>query len=283
LTHPTNLPFEDFGGAGAALHFAHANGYPPLAYRPLLERLSAHYKILSMRMRPLWPASDPSSISDWQFLADDLAHFLDQHNLTNIIGAGHSMGATTTLRLALRQPERFKALILIDPVIFSPAVIRAWNLIYLLGLADRVHPLVKGTLRRRTCFENRTSMFENYRTKKVFSRMDDSNLHAYVEALACPDPDGQIRLCYPAEWEARIYLTGVRADMEIWRGLSALRLPVLFIRGSESDTFLESTVRRLQKQIPDAQFVTIPDSTHLVALEKPGQVFTEIIEFLSQG
>ena len=124
-------------------------------------------------------------------------------------------------------------------------------------------------------------MFDNYRTKKVFSRLDDNSLNAYVDALACPDSDGQVRLCYPAEWEARIYVTGVRADMEIWRGLSKLRAPILFIRGSESDTFLESTARKLKKQLPTAQFVTIPDSTHLVALEKPDQVFTEIIEFLS--
>ncbi len=236
-----------------------------------------------MRMRPLWPASNPTLFSDWRLLADDLAHFLNQQQLTQIIGAGHSMGATTTLRLALRQPEHFKGLVLIDPVLFPPAVIRAWSLIFTLGLAHRLHPLVKGSLRRRTCFENKMSMFENYRTKKVFSRMDDDSLHAYVDALACPDADGQIRLCYPAEWEARIYVTGVRADMEIWRGLSKLRSPVLIIRGSESDTFLESTARKLKKQLPTAKFVSIPDSTHLVALEKPDQVFTEIIGFLSQA
>ncbi len=60
-----------------------------------------------------------------------------------MIGIGHSMGATTTLRLALRQPERFQLLVLIDPVMFPPLTGIAWNIIFRLGLAYQLHPLVK--------------------------------------------------------------------------------------------------------------------------------------------
>jgi len=126
-------------------------------------------------------------------------------------------------------------------------------------------------------------MYVNYRTKKVFSRLSDEQLQAYVDSLACPDADGQIRLCYPADWEARIYVTGIRADLEIWRAIPNLKPPVLFIQGSETDTFLSSTVRMLQKRLPSAQFATIMDSTHLVPLEKTDQVFERTIQFLSQG
>jgi pimeloyl-ACP methyl ester carboxylesterase len=236
-----------------------------------------------MRMRPLWPATNPAAFSDWRVLADDLERFLDQQGLQQIIGVGHSVGATTTLRLALRQPERFQALVLIDPVIFPPAVILAWNVVFRLGLAYRLHPLVKSAMRRRTCFENQSAMFANYRKKAVFSRMSDKSLRAYVDALACPDQDGQIQLCYPADWEARIYVTGIRADLELWRQLAGLVPPVLFIRGSETDTFLAKTARMIQKRLKTARISTIPDSTHLVALEKPDQVFNETIQFLSEG
>ena len=56
------IPFTDYGGDGRILHFAHANGYPPEAYKPLLEKLSNKYHLLAMRMRPLWHNSDPEIV-----------------------------------------------------------------------------------------------------------------------------------------------------------------------------------------------------------------------------
>jgi len=283
LSAPICIPSEDFGGAGATLHLAHANGYPPAAYQPLIERLKERYHVVAMQMRPMWPASDPYAISDWRPLADDMAVFLNQRGLKQVIGVGHSLGATTTLRLALREPERFRALILIEPILFPPSMIFAWRLAFRLGLAYRLHPLIRSALRRRTCFENASEMFENYRKKAVFSRLDDASLQAYTDALACTDTQGKIRLCYPAEWEARIYATGIRADLELWKGLAGLVPPVLFLRGSESDTFLANTASRIQSRLKTALIKTIPDSTHLVALEKPDQVYQETIQFLPKG
>jgi pimeloyl-ACP methyl ester carboxylesterase len=283
LTGQTRLPFENFGGSGAPLHFAHANGYPPAAYRPLLQRLGEQYHVVAMRMRPLWPSANPAVFSDWRELADDLALFLDQQGLEQVIGVGHSMGATTTLRLALRQPERFRSLVLIDPVIFPPFISIAWDLVFRLGLAYRFHPLVKGALRRRSCFENRSVMFANYRKKEVFRRMSDESLQAYVDSLACTDTQGEIQLCYPADWEARIYATGIRADLEIWRQLPGLVPPVLFLRGSDTDTFQANTARLVEKRLKTARITSIPDTTHLVALERPDQVYQSIVQFLSEG
>lgn len=280
---PPAIPYHDFGGSGTPLHFSHANGYPPQAYRPLLERLAAQHHIYALRMRPLWPGADPFAIRDWRPLADDLAAFLDQRGLSRAIGVGHSVGAVTTLRLALRQPERFSALVLIDPVLFLPRMIYTYDLLYRLGLSYRLHPLVKSAQRRRSSFESRAAMFANYRKKGIFRRMDDQALEAYVDSLACEQPGGSVELCYPAEWEARIYVTGVRADMELWRGLPGLRPPLLVIRGAETDTFLEPTARRLQQRLPSARLVTIPGASHLVPLEFPAETAAAIEAFLADA
>jgi len=96
--------FIDFDGSGQALHFLHANGYPPECYRPLLTGLSAHYHVFAMHQRPLWSDSQPGSINDWHPLTDDLLRFLDEQNPGPLIGVGHSVGGIVTLRAALRQP-----------------------------------------------------------------------------------------------------------------------------------------------------------------------------------
>lgn len=289
---PNALPYEDYGGDGPLLHFAHANGYPPRSYRELLEELASCYHVVAMRSRPLWPGAKPQAISDWRPLADDLGVFLDQLDASRAlpssrhaplpshpIGWGHSMGAMATLRLALRQPERFRALVLIDPVLYPPAMVIFWDLIYRLGLGYRLHPLVKGALKRRNSFESLTEMFSNYRSKPVFSRMSDTALQNYVDALGCPRPDGGVELCYPAEWEARIYVTGLRADLEIWQALPQLKPPLLIIRGAETGTFWERTGRLVNRKLPTARVHTIPDSTHLIALERPQEVLAAAREY----
>ena len=71
-----------------------------------------------MSLRPLWKGSNPAEIKDWNPLSDDLLEFLDERKAGRIIGTGHSIGASVTLRAALSQPDRFQALVLIEPVIF---------------------------------------------------------------------------------------------------------------------------------------------------------------------
>jgi pimeloyl-ACP methyl ester carboxylesterase len=272
MTVPVVLPYDDFGGEGPPAHFAHANGYPPRSYRNLLQGLATDYHVVAMHMRPLWPETRPEDISDWRPLADDLARFFDQQNLSRVFGWGHSMGATTTLRLALRQPERFSSLVLIDPVIFPPLITRLWDLIYRLGLGYRLHPLVRSALKRRSQFDSHTAMYATYRQKAVFQRMGDAALEDYVKALGRPRPDGVVDLYYPPSWEARVYATGVRADIELWHELPKLKVPLLIIRGAKTSTFWKSTGRHIQRCLPTIQIHTVPEATHLVALERPEEI-----------
>ena len=276
------IPFDDFEGEGELLHFAHANGYPPRAYLSLLSKLACRYSAVAMRMRPLWSNANPEDFLDWAPLSDDLAAFLDQISSNSVIGVGHSMGAIATLRLAIKQPDRFSKLILIDPVLFPPWMIRSWNLLTRIGLLDNIHPLISRTKRRREYFSSEQSMFDNYREKNVFRYINDTNLLAYVRSAAKPTSDGEITLAYPKRWEVKIYQTGLLRDMDIWRNLSNLKPDVLLIRGAETDTFWTSTARRFKNRKGNTQIISVPGSTHLIPLEKPGLVSDAIINFLTQ-
>jgi pimeloyl-ACP methyl ester carboxylesterase len=234
-----------------------------------------------MHQRPLWPDSRPEEIADWTPLTDDFLHFLDEHPTGASIGIGHSIGGIVTLRAALHQPERFRALVLIDPVLFPPYVIRSWKVICALGLGYQLHPLIRAARDRRRQFDDLERLFKGYRRKPIFRYMDDPALRAYVEGIACPGEHGY-KLCYSATWEMRIYVTSVWRDMDIWRGLPGLNIPLLIIRGAETDTFWASTGCRVLKKIPAAWVVTIPKATHLVPLERPAEVYQAIQEFLEE-
>ena len=267
----------DFGGTGAPLHFLHANGYPPDCYKPLFELLKTEYHVFGMPLRPLWDEAKIDDIKDWQPFSDDLRFFLSSQPAP-VIGVGHSIGAIVTLRAALRDPGKFKALVLIDPVLFVPSFLFSWRIVRALGLGDKFHPLILGAQKRRRTFDDLETVFRGYRNRNIFRYMSDENLRIYIEGITRKTSDGY-ELIYSPEWEAHIYRTGLR-DFDLWRDLPKLEVPTLFIRGAESDTFLAAAARLVKQKQPKVRVEALDKSTHLLPLERPKEVFEIMQSFL---
>lgn len=272
------LPFIDFGGSGPLIHFANANGYPAQTYTPLIETLTPHYRVLAMVNRAQWPQAQAADLKSWAPFVDDLLQFLAEQSHDPIIGLGHSLGGVVTLAAALRQPDRFRAVVLIDPVLFRQRMLTGISLARKLGLLKKFHPLIPGALKRRRVFASAEEMFDRYRQAVVFKRIDDRGLRAYVAALAKPRPDGQVELAISPEWEARIYETG---PLDLWAQLKDLKPPVLIIRGLETDTLSLEVMAQVKRLLPQAVIHAVAETGHLVPLEKPVEVGKLILDFLN--
>lgn len=273
-----NTPHFDLNNIGTPLHFLHANGYPPGCYKPLFELLHTQYYVFGMLLRPLWESSHLSEIQNWKPFSEDLLQFLETRP-GPVIGVGHSIGAVVTLRAALRAPDKFRALVLIDPVLFVPSFMLKWQVVRMLGLGDRLHPLISGAKKRRRTFDDLETVFRSYRTRPVFRYMSDENLRIFIEGMTQKTGNSTYNLIYSPEWEAQIYRTGMH-DFDIWRALPNLSVPTLFIRGAETDTFLESAARFVKRKQPKARVETLERSTHLLPLERPQEVFDIMQSFL---
>ncbi len=267
----------DFGGTGTPLHFLHANGYPPDCYKPLFELLKTEYHVFGMPLRPLWDEAKIDDIKDWQPFSDDLRFFLSSQPAP-VIGVGHSIGAIVTLRAALRDPGKFKALVLIDPVLFVPSFLFSWRIVRALGLGDKFHPLILGAQKRRRTFDDLETVFRGYRNRNIFRYMSDENLRIYIAGITRKTSDGY-ELIYSPEWEAHIYRTGLR-DFDLWRDLPKLEVPTLFIRGAETDTFLAAAAKLVKQRQPKVRVEALDKSTHLLPLERPQAVFEIMQSFL---
>lgn len=274
------IPSFDIVGDGTRLHFLHANGYPPDCYKPLCELLKSHFHIFGMKLRPLWPDAKPEELNEWHPLSDDLLQFL--HEQEPVIGVGHSVGGIVTLRAALREPNRFRGIVLVDPVLFPPRRIIAWNIASVLGLGHKAHPLISGALKRRREFDDLETIFRSYRRRPIFRNFSDENLRAYVEGIVRLREDGKYELVYSPEWEARIYYTGIWRDMDLWRKLQELKVPTMIIRGAESDTFWAQAAERVRRINPQIKIEAVPNAGHLVPLERPQEVARLILDFVTQ-
>jgi len=269
----------DLGGTGQPLHFLYANGYPPECYKPLFELLKTEYHVFGMHLRPLWGDAKMEELQSWHPLSDDLLRFLSDLGSDPVIGVGHSIGATTTLRAALRDPGKFRALVLIEPVLFTPGFMMFWQMIRTLGLVDRLHPLVPIAKKRRRKFDDLDTVFNGYRKRDIFRYMSDESLRAYIEGMTRKTENGY-ELAYSADWEVHIYRTSMQ-DFDIWRGLPQLQVPTLVFRGAETDTLWESAAKLLKQKQPKVKVETLQKSTHLLPLEYPKEVFDITQSFLS--
>lgn len=268
------IPYVDFGGSGPMLHFAHANGFPPGTYRRLLTQLTTHYHVIAMCLRPLWPNSDPQEFDSWKVIGDDICHFLQQQEAEPIIAVGHSLGAVATMKAAVRFPEKFRSVVLIEPVFMPPDILKV---ISEHPAGTKLMPLYQKTVKRRNIWPDRPSVFAHFRSKSIFQRWSDEALWDYVNHGFHQTADGQIALTYRREWEAQIY---AHFPLSIWQEVPQISLPTLAIRGKDSDTLFPRAWQLWQELQPQAEFVEIPDAGHMVPVEKPDIVADNIKNFL---
>ena len=279
---------------GQPLIFLHANGYPPEAYRSFLMPFLGAYQVEAIYQRPFWPGSDPVSCRDWIIFRDDYLGYLESRfgpipsidsslAFRGIIGMGHSLGAMTTLMAAIREPAYFSCLVVIEPVLFSRLRGSILSLLSPLGLIPRLLPLIGQTLNRKRSFPSRESMFENYRAKSIFERFSDQVLVDYVQGLGEDTGDGNVALRYSPDWEARIYETAGVADRFVWKNLDRIDLPVLVIRGAESETLQAPILDQMVKELPGGTAFTMEGAGHLVPLESPRETAEVILEFIQSS
>ena len=110
--------------------------------------------------------------------------------------------------------------------------------------------------------------------------MSEENLRYYIEGITRKREQGY-ELVYSPEWESHIYYTGL-LDFDIWRDLPKLQVPTLFLRGAETDTFLQKAANLVKRKQPKARMETLEKSTHLLPLERPNEVFHIMQSFLTE-
>ena len=272
------IPFVDLGGDGPDLVFSHANGFPVEAYRKLLAAWTPDFHVLGMNARPLWPGSRPGEVRGWPDLADDLVRFLETCARPPVVGAGHSLGAVTTAIAAVRRPDLFHALVLIDPVFFPLPLCLLWRAMKRLGRADRLY-LVRDALKRRREWPSRQAVLARYREVPAFAAFDPETLEDYVEGGTVPDGAGGVVLRYPPEWEAWVF---AHSPDDVWRFIPRIPPPCLVVRGATSDTFRAASLARMRRVLPRARYVEVAGSGHFVPLERPLEVAAVARGFLYQ-
>ncbi len=274
-------PLLELGGTGTLLHILPANGFPPETYVPMLRPFLSDYRAVSLVPRALWPDEQPpTEPRRWEKLADDLLAGLHQYDLPPIIAIGHSFGGVASILAAVREPERFRALCLLDVTIFPLHGMAIWAQMQVDGSISEI-PLVKGASRRRRAFESADEAYTYFKGKSLFKDWPDETVRLYAEFGTRPTAGGQNReLAWSPEWEV-YYFSNVYTDT--WDVLPQLRgkLPILTIRGGNSDTLLPEAVEKMREILPEMSYAEIPGHGHMFPQSAPQETAAIIQKWLA--
>ncbi len=278
-------PLIELGGDPSApiMNIAPANGFVPETYLPLLKSFTDDYRLVSTPPRALWGDGEPPQLTpehSWASLAEDMVTAYETFELQNVIVIGHSIGAVTTILSAIQAPERFKAIILLDPVVMPQSVCDYMREQRLQGKASH-SPMAEGAMRRRRQFRDVEDAFQNFHGKSVFANWSDEVLRLYVEHGTVLVDDGLRYLTWSPYWEAFYFSTYYTEIWDALPKLDDLNLPILFVAGGNSDVFASDTVQQVAELVPKPTYKTIAGHGHLFPQSAPQQTRDIIAEWLA--
>lgn len=282
-----SYPLYDFGGRGTTLHLALANGFPPPTYAPLMRPFTADYHVVSLLPRALWsPPEAPEQMTSWQQMADDLLAGLREHQLSDVIAIGHSMGGVATMLAAVAEPGRFRAVCLLDPTFLPPFVMPVLKFTRMIGVSDQLpmtKNLVSGALRRRRTFESMDAAYEYYKGRRLFATWPEETVRLYADSMTRPSTNGGgAELTWSPEWEAAYYRAVFADTWRVVPQLARTGLPVLVVRGATTNTLLPQAVTRLHRDLPEMTYAEIPEHGHLFPQSAPDATRPIIADWLAK-
>lgn len=255
------------------IHFSHANGFPAPVYRQLFAELSPDYDMGYLDMighDPRYPVTD-----SWPHLVEETLHTLQARYTQPVIGVGHSLGGVITLLAALRRPQAFRAVVLLDAPLFNPWRGRLIWLGKLLGQTERITP-AGAALRRRAHWPDADSAVRHFAGKALFAEFSPQALRDYIEHGADASEHG-VRLRFQPQIEGRIFAT-LPHSFAAYRG--RLAVPGAYVACSRHEVMRPSDVRFACRRF-GLKLYEHP-GRHLFPLERPRETAAQLRQIIGE-
>jgi len=257
MSTPLELSYQEFG-QGKPLIILHGLFGSSTNWRGIARTLSDSFKVyvLDARNHGESPWSDAMT---YDAMANDLGHFIKQHELKKPGVIGHSMGGKTAMAAALRFPELTDRLAILDiaPVVYSHTH------------APHIDAM------------------QNIDLASLKSRTDaDAALKRSIPQAAIRQFLLQNLVYKDGMYSWRINLEVSLRAMDDLIGFPELQnIPVythdtLFLYGGLSDYVQPASHRRILELFPNTKFETVENAGHWLHAEQPKLVSEILGEFL---
>jgi 3-oxoadipate enol-lactonase len=239
-------------GSGPALVFMHALGWDHRQWSREILRYQDRYRVIAADTRGHGGSSKPAGPYSLSGFADEWQAMLDGLNIESACLVGLSLGGMIAQYMALKQPERVAALVLISTVChFGPDV--------------------------RAAMEKRITINR------------ESGAQAAAEAVAktlfteefCESEKEFLKTFYSwrVEQPQQCIIDSIRStfDLDTCEELSSLKMPCLVVVGSRDAATPPAAVAGLTQNLSHARLEIVEGAGHLLTIERP-QEFANILD-----
>ncbi len=267
------------GDSGTQVHFCHGLSLSAGTYLPFLQKLAGHdLKIFAPDLRGHGYSTKENTleVKNWDIFVKDVEQLVSTITNPPVIGIGHSIGGYFIYAAAALYPGLFSKLVLIDPIILPQRIVWLCALARKLGLGGK-HPLPRMTRKKKFEFGSKEEVLEHYSGKGMFKSWRPEFVRNYVETAIEQESLSTWELCCNPEFEARIYES---VPFETWRFAGLIKIPVLVVRGGNSDLFYDQAGKRLSEKIISCRYIKLDNLGHFLMMEDPDKIIDTILPFI---
>ena len=253
-----NLAYDDHG-IGQPVLFLHAFPLNKSMWSGELLALLAEerYRLVSLDWRGFGESDIPTGIATMETLADDVAGLMDMLGMQDAVLCGLSMGGYAAFAFLRKYPQRVKGLILADT---RPG-------------AD--------TAEAHANRENVAQMAESQGTEAIADLQVPKLIAAYTRQHH-PEVEARVRQMIAAATPQGIAAAsrGMALRADATDLLAGITCPTLVVVGEQDALTPPAVARDYAANIPNAQFVIIPQAGHLSNVEQPEAFLQAVSGFL---
>jgi len=229
-------------------------------FEPVAEAFAGEWRVICVDLRGRGQsdyAKDSASYNPVQYV-DDVMALLEREGLERVVALGTSLGGIVTMLLAARAPERIAAAVLND---IGPTIEAK-------GLA-RIRDYVGQGRSFPTWMHAARALRDQ--SGAIYPDFGIADWLRLAKRWMAVGSNGRIAFDYDMKIAEPIHQAAdATAPSDTWPLLHALAgRPVLAIRGELSDILSAATLKRMQREFPGLEAVTIARTGHAPTLEEP--------------
>ncbi|MET1076969.1 MAG: alpha/beta hydrolase [Pseudomonas sp.] len=283
-SHPSSAGFTLRGwhsppSGKPLLHFLHGNGFCGRTYEPMLEVLAQSFDLWLSDVQGHGDSDHGGRFHGWNLSAalaiEAFAAGRERFGEAPAYAVGHSFGGVLSSLILAKAPRLFQRAVLLDPVLFTPAMIGVMTFTEALGLYRR-SSMARQARARRHQWPDRASAYQALHGRGIYRHWDDAALHAFVAHALRETDEGQVELkCRPSR-EAEIFSSFPR---RLWPSLARVQTPTQVLHGQRSYPFVARSVARWCALNPRISAQVVPGG-HCFMQEQPLESAERVVDFL---
>lgn len=266
-----DVHYKEMGEGDPTLMLLHGFAASTFSWREVMEPLAETQRVVAFD-RPAFGLTERPMPGAWEgqnpygadAAADLTIGLMDELGVDQSVLVGNSAGGTVALYTALRYPERVKALVLVDPAIYSGGGSSGWlRSILTSPQGRRLGPLFARAI-QGWGYEFGKSAWHDP------AKFTDEIWAGFSKPLQAENWDRAL-------WE----FTQASRPLGLPERLDELSVPVLVITGDDDRIIPTEQSVRLAGEIPNAELVVIPNCGHVPQEECPQAFLAAVHDFLS--